>query len=135
MSRLVLDASITASWLLGDELDPRAVAALDLLRHAGAFVPQLWQYEVRNVLLVAERRDRLLKEQTEERLDSLKGLPIFIDREPDLHVALDMAREHDLSFYDALYLELAKRRRAALATLDAKLARAALTEGLQVPLS
>ena len=133
MSPLVLDASVTANWLLGDEFDPRAAAALDLLGQAGAFVPQLWHYEVRNVLLVAERRGRLLKEQTRERLDSLTGLPIFIDQEPDLHSALDMAREHDLSFYDALYLELAKRRRAALATLDAKLARAALTEGLEVP--
>ena len=133
MSLLVLDASITANWLLGDEFDPRAIAALDLLGLAGAFVPQLWHYEVRNVLLVAERRGRLLKEQTEERLDSLKGLPIFIDREPDLHTAFNIARQHGLSFYDALYLELAKRRRAALATLDAKLARAALAEGLEVP--
>ena len=32
-----------------------------------------------------------------------------------------------------LYLELAKRREATLATLDAGLARAAISEGLEVP--
>jgi hypothetical protein len=47
-------------------------------------------------------------------------------------VAFNLAREHVLSFYDALYLELAKRREAALATLDAELARAARAEGLEV---
>jgi predicted nucleic acid-binding protein len=37
-----------------------------------------------------------------------------------------------LSFYDSLYLDLAKERSAALATLDGVLARAATAEGLSL---
>ena len=47
--------------------------------------------------------------------------------------AFNLAREHGLSFYDALYLELANRLGTTLATLDRKLARAALAEGLETP--
>ena len=133
MSRLVLDASITADWLLDDEFDPRAADALTRLRRDGAIVPPLWHYEVRNALLAAERRGRVSQIGTTERLDSLKALPILTDEETNLQAAFDLAREHGLSFYDALYLELAKRLGTTLATLDAELARAALAEGLEVP--
>ena len=38
---------------------------------------------------------------------------------------MDLAQTHRLTVYDALYLELATRRRAPLLTLDRKLASAA----------
>lgn len=41
-----------------------------------------------------------------------------------------LSRKHGLSGYDAAYLETAIRRRAKLATLDKKLARAAAEEGV-----
>ena len=47
-------------------------------------------------------------------------------------MAFNLAREHLLSFYDALYLELAKRREAEIATLDRELARSARAEGLEL---
>ena len=45
---------------------------------------------------------------------------------------MDLARKHDITFYDALYLESALRMTAVLATLDKALARAAADEGLNV---
>ena len=135
MSRIVLDASVTAGWLLSDELDPRTASVLAILRQDGAIVPQLWHYEIRNALLVAERREPMPEGGATERPDSLKGLPILTDQETDLRVAFDLAREHGLSFSDALYLELAKRRNGPLATLDERLTRAALAEGIEVPLT
>ena len=96
-------------------------------------MPHLWHLETRNTLLVAERRGRLSRGGVKERMDALKGLPIRTDEEPDLQSAFDLARAHELSFYDALYLELAKRESAELATLDGALGRAAVAEG--VPLS
>ena len=133
MSRLVIDASVTAAWLLDDEFDPRAAIALDWLRQDGAIVPQLWQFEIRNVLLVAERRGRVPMNGNLERLDALGALPIVTDHEADFLAVFGLARKHDLSFYDAMYLELAKRRVTALATLDSRLASATLAEGLEVP--
>lgn len=130
MSPLVLDASVAASWLLEDEFEPGAEAAIAQLSEEGAVVPPLWHYEVRNTLLVAERRGRLGGSDAVQLLDKLTWLPIETDREADLHVALNLARDHGLSFYDAMYLELGVRRGAPLATLDAELARAATAEGL-----
>ena len=68
-----------------------------------------------------------------ERLTSLGSLPIGTDQEPHFHVAFELAVMYTLSFYDALYLELAKRRRSVLATLDERLARAATAEGVEFP--
>ncbi len=59
----------------------------------------------------------------------MKGLPIGTEV-PDLQSAFDLARAHELSFYDALYLELAKREDAELATLDGALGRTAVAEGV-----
>ncbi len=132
MSALVVDASVVIAWLFDDEDEPRADKALEHLAEEGALVPHLWHLETRNILLVAERRGRLSAHAAKERLDALKGLPIQTDDEPDLDSALDLARAHNLSFYDALYLELAIRERTDLATLDRALGQAAMAEGVQL---
>lgn len=82
------------------------------------------------MLLVAERRGRLSATQAADRLDALRTLPINTDESPDLESAYELARTHNLSFYDALYLDLACRRNTPLVTLDTALARAAGAEGL-----
>ena len=130
MSGLVVDASVVVAWLFDDEDEPRADRALERLEEDGALVPQLWHLETRNSLLTAERRGRLSEKEVKERLDALKGLPIGTDEEPNLQSAFDLARAYGLSLYDALYLELAKRERAELATLDRALGRAAVAEGV-----
>ena len=130
MSALVVDASVTVAWLFDDEIEPRADRVLERLEQDGALVPHLWHLEVRNALLIAERRSRLPVGAVNDRLDSLWRLPIRTDEEPDLESAFDLARAHGLSFYDALYLELAKRQNAELATLDRALDRAASAEGV-----
>ncbi len=133
MSGLVVDASVVIAWLFDDEKEPRADKVLENLKEDGALVPHLWHLETRNTLLVAERRRRLSARAVNERLDALKALPVRTDEGPDLESAFDLARTHNLSIYDALYLELAKREGAELATLDRALGQAAVAEG--VPLS
>ena len=132
MNDLILDASVTVDWLLDDEFDPRARAALALVRQQGAVVPVHWHLEVRNSLIMAYRRDRIPQSELDARLLSLKELPLRTDTQLDLDVAVDLAREHTLTMYDAVYLELAQRRQATLATLDAALGRAATAEGLML---
>ncbi len=130
MSGLVVDASVVVAWLFDDENEPRADRVLDRLVEEGALVPQLWHLETRNSLLTAERRGRLSMSGVEERLAALKSLPIRTDVAPDLQGAFHLARTHGLTIYDALYLELAKRESAMLATLDGALGRTALAEGV-----
>lgn len=125
MSALVLDASVACDWLLDDELDPRAVRVAERVSQDGALVPQLWHLEVRNALVTAERRSRLTAQGVSDRLQALRQLPVITDAEPDLDAVVALARSHRISLYDAVYLELARRHRAALATLDAGLVEAA----------
>ena len=133
MSRIVLDASVAVAWLLREDLDPPALSALNSVRREGAYVPSLWHYEVRNALLVAQRRGRIPDGGVWEGLNALRRIHVETDQETDLDAAMELALAHRLSFYDALYLELARRRRLPLATRDAALARAARAEGLEAP--
>ena len=128
MSRFVLDASIAGAWLLEDEDDPVANAAMSRLATDFALVPELWHLEVRNVLVVAERRGRVGPAGLEDGLRRIGELPIRTDTEPNLGTALALARRHRLTIYDALYLELALRADAPLSTLDRALAGAAVAE-------
>ena len=130
MSFFVLDASVAVAWLLGDETASAAESALRRLEDDEALVPHLWHLELRNGLLVAARRGRFIPDGPAERLNALRDLPIRTDTGLDLDIAFALAERRGLSFYDAVYLELAKRRAAPLATLDRALARAAVGEGL-----
>ena len=130
MTALILDASVAAAWVLDDEHEPRADAALARLEDLGGLVPPLWHLEVRNVLLTAERRGRIAADLVNDRLADLAELPIQTAAEPDLDQVLALARAHRLSVYDAVYLALARRHDAPLATLDTALASAAKASDL-----
>ncbi len=130
MSDFVLDASIAAAWLFDDESEPSANSLLIRLQEWEAVVPQHWHLEVRNALIVGERRGRIRPNEVDERLIDLGTLPVRTDLEPDFDAALRLARLHGLSFYDAVYLELARRHGVPLATLDGDLGAAAVVEGV-----
>ena len=131
MSGFILDASVAVSWLVRHESESESLAALNKLRQDGAVVPQLWHYEVRNALLVAERRGRIAEGAATSRLRNLDGLPIVTDRNAQLDDAMELAFAHELSYYDALYLELASRLGLPLATFDSRLVAATNAFGLQ----
>ena len=128
----VLDASITACWAFDDEDHPIAALALERVRTDEARVPSLWWFEVRNTLIVSERRGRLTESDTATFLHGLARLRVTVDRRPEEADVLALARRRGLTVYDAAYLELARREGAPLATLDTALATAARTE--RVPL-
>ena len=133
MSFLVVDASVSAVWFMQDEEHPVADATFESLNTVQAIVPQIWHFEIRNVLVFAARRGRIKRSEISDHLKALNVLRIDTDQEPDLDAVMQLALTHNLTFYDALYLELAIRRDAQLATLDSALARAADAEGLSDP--
>jgi predicted nucleic acid-binding protein len=128
----VLDASVAACWCFHDEDDPRADAAYDLLYTEYALVPFMWWFEVCNVVLLGERRQRISEDHATNFLDQLGQCSIKYAPLSDHASILALARRHRLSFYDAVYLELAQREGVGLATLDNRLATAARTEGVVV---
>ena len=127
----VVDASVMLARALG-ELNATAALTRERLRDEEAIVPALWWFELRNVLIINERRGRITEADTASALQDWAGLSIAIDRSPDEAVLMALARRHRLTVYDAAYLELAVRGRLELATLDASLAAAARQEGVMV---
>jgi predicted nucleic acid-binding protein len=126
----VLDASVAACWAFDDEDHPGASLAFDRMRAEEGVVPGLWWFEVRNILIVNERRRRIAESGTAAFLSALSRLRIRVDRVPDENGVLRLARAHRLSVYHAAYLELAQREGLPLATLDADLRKAAAGEGV-----
>jgi predicted nucleic acid-binding protein len=126
----VLDASISAVWALADESSPLAEIAADRLKNENALVPPLWWYEVRNLLVVSERRQRMTVEDSARYLELLSSFPIQVDPVEDEQAVFRCARKYRLSFYDAAYLAVAQRNRIPLATLDKALRVAALAAGI-----
>ena len=126
----VLDASIAACWAFEDEDHPVAAVALERIRTDEARAPSLWWFEVRNTLLVNERRGRLTEADVAAFLRGLSRLGVTLDHTPDEAALLALARRHRLIVYDASYLELTQREGIPLATLDSELANAARAEKL-----
>lgn len=126
----VLDASVAATWAFEDENHPDAAFALERFQSDTAWVPSLWWFELRNALLVNERRGRLTEAGTTGFLQDLGRLAITIDRSPDETALLTLARSHRLTVYDAAYLELAQRKGLPLASLDDALRTAAPASGV-----
>jgi predicted nucleic acid-binding protein len=135
MTAFVLDCSVTMSWCFQDEARPETDALLERLRDDGAIVPQLWFWEVANVLNMAVRRKRINAAGASAQLGVLATLPIAPD--PDgvaqaWRETLRLAQAEGLTVYDASYLELAMRIGADLATTDADLRAAAVRLGVTV---
>ena len=102
---------------------------MDLTLERGAVVPGVWWYELRNALIVNERRGRLSAEDTRATLADLDEMNIAADTQPHTPTVLDLARRHELSVYDAAYLEVALRRGLPLVSLDRRLSQAATASG------
>jgi predicted nucleic acid-binding protein len=127
----VLDASVVLDWAL-EERRAAAETARRRLTTDMALVPGLWWFEVRNGLVIAERRQRTSADISTSFLRQLAAFPVAIAPLPDETALLTLARRHGLTVYDAAYLELALREGLDLATLDTELADAARAEGVSL---
>ena len=89
-------------------------------------MPSLWCPELVSAVIIAERRKRLTAQQRTDVLRNAAGLPLRVDHDTPTVIELgDLASAHDLTPYNAVYFELARRLKLPLATLDATLVKAA----------
>lgn len=126
---LVADASVVLAWAFEEQF-PNAEAALRRIRGEALVVPAIWWFEVRNILVLRERKGRWTEPQTVGFLRTPSRLALYIDGIPEETAVLTLARRHGLTVYDAAYLQLALREGLDLATLDTELAEAARAEGV-----
>ena len=128
----VLDASVTLGWVFTDEHSATSDALLAQVADQGAVVPALWRLETASALQNGIKRKRIDAAYRDSAIQKLLRLPIEID--PDTNdyawtTTLHLADVHQITVYDASYLELALRRGLPLATRDEQLAAAAISAG------
>jgi predicted nucleic acid-binding protein len=132
----VADASVAVGWVHPAQATSQTAAMLDAIADGATLeVPALWPLEVANALVVLVRRRKLSEDDRQVALGWLRGLRLRID---DGMAALafsrlsEMAAAHNLSVYDAAYLELAQRRALALGCADGPLRKAARAAGVSL---
>ena len=131
----VMDSSVAIAWGVPSQASDGADKLLeDVVAGSPAVVPVLWAFEVANSLLILLRRRMIQQEQYERARWDLAHLESIVD-EDGPRLALEkisiVARENALPVYDAVYLELALRRRLPLATRDTALNKAAKRAGVR----
>ena len=132
MKTVVLDASAALAWILPTQATPAAAALLD---QSGALIfeaPDIFAWEVRNVLLTMDRRGVLADGEYDEALAIYDDLvvrlspPVF-----EMDKLAVLARQARLSLFDAAYLALALDRDWALASRDETLLTVAKAAGVE----
>jgi predicted nucleic acid-binding protein len=136
MDAFVLDVSACMPWCCEDETTQASEEMLEwAIDGAVLHVPSLWTWEILNAVGVVIKRGRISADRGQEFLEHLATLNFKIDRPPqiaDFPRLHSVATSHQLTAYDAAYLDLAKRLSLPLATRDADLRRAALAESVQI---
>ena len=129
----VLDASIALAWCFEDEMTAQSTHALLALRECTAFVPHVWPLEMANILVQAEKRQRISYVEMTQFINLVSTLQIEVDTETatkEFTAVLQLAYTEKLSAYDAAYLELAIRKGLPLASKDQALCKAACKRGI-----
>lgn len=130
----VADASVAIGWVHPAQATKQTAAMLEAIADGATLeVPALWPLEVANALIVLVRRRRLAEDECQAGLGWLRGLRVRLDHEMTALAfsrLSELAAAHDLSVYDAAYLELAQRRRLVLGCKDGPLRSAAKRAGV-----
>ncbi len=136
MRRFVLDASVALCWFFEGQKTAYTEAVFECLaRGDEALVPVVWPLEVVNSLGVAARQKTITAAQLETFVADLKELPVEIDLEGvgrSYSSILRISHQHQLSSYDAAYLDLALVEGLPIATLDKNLSAAAKRAGVEL---
>jgi predicted nucleic acid-binding protein len=130
----VADASVAIAWVHPAQATKQTAGMLDAIAEGATLeVPALWPLEVANALIVLVRRRKLAEDERHVGLGWLRGLRMRIDHEMSALAfsrLSELAAAHQLSVYDAAYLELAARRGLVLGCKDGPLRTAARHVGV-----
>jgi predicted nucleic acid-binding protein len=127
---IIVDASAALAWILPGQM---TAAAISLLDEGGAFyAPEIFEIEVRNVFLKAERRGLISPADADTALGALDELIQMVSAPADKADVFALARSEALSYFDAHYLHLAERANGELASRDGALLSAAVRRGVRL---
>jgi len=126
----IVDASIAAKWFRPSEIEPDRYLAESLIAGSSIRTTTLCVYEVGNTLT------RKTRDSSDQIARKLRALIRFCGPPVDLAAAdyaaiTELVRDHDLTFYDASYVAIARRLGRQVISADRDL----LGPGLAVDLS
>jgi predicted nucleic acid-binding protein len=118
----VLDASVVLKWWIEEEDSDKAIWILNRYKEEMLEIaaPDLLIYEIANVLrynlrFTTDEIRECIKDLLELELDIIAPVEIVID------LAVETARQREISFYDGLYVTMAQGLGFQLITADEKL--------------
>lgn len=122
MSLVVVDASVAAKWFFREEFTDSAIRLRDTQYRLHA--PDFLLLEMDALFAKRIRRGEMSRPEATAARSALRKIPMTYHPSGALaHAAFDMACKTGGSFYDCLYLALAKNLRATLATADRRFCR------------
>ena len=132
----VIDPASLMRWYLTDHgeednEDLQVPSFLQILTKGPNLAPHSFWFELRNMLLDAERAHRIDAAETAGILEDLADLPLRLEPPGDSDHCLALARKHQLSASEAATLELAMKNGAAIISPNSTLNQAARSEGLE----
>ena len=119
---LIVDASVVVAWFARNQASDYTDRIRRQARNQRLHVPAVWPLEFANALWQLQRRKLLSDGQVDTIIDLAEPLDIVVHGEalaPRRLVAV--ARIHDLTAYDASYLDLALTLRYPVACRDGAL--------------
>ena len=138
MTAFVMDASVTAAWLLPDQASEHTRKLYAAIRRdeVEPQAPNAWQWECANILANGVRSGRIPTSAVEglwSVLDAIRHRVELHELAPAQHKAsLGIAMDAGLSAHDASYVWLARSLNLPLATLDEQLIQAAPKAGVKL---
>jgi predicted nucleic acid-binding protein len=127
MKICVVDCSYFLSFIMPDEKN----SEVDLASYS-VYVPSIFFLECMNVLRTAVKKQRVTQDQYEKCIWAFKDLPFNVDHfsstQESLQTISRLSLEHNLTSYDASYVELAIRLKASLGTHDKKISEVCLDQ-------
>lgn len=133
---VVIDASVTAAWLLPDEHDAAAAEVYALVRSSTIDVhaPESWLWQCGDIIANAVRRRRVSADDAMlmwSVLDAVRTRVELATPEPNqVRACLALAVDQSLTLHDAAYLWLALSLKLPLLTHDERLAAAAARQSV-----
>lgn len=118
----IVDASVVVAWFARNQASDYTDRVRRQARNQRLHVPAVWPLEFANALWQLQRRKLLSDVQVDTIIDLVEPLDIVVHGEtlaPRRLVAV--ARKHDLTTYDASYLDLALTLRYPVACRDGPL--------------
>lgn len=130
---LIIDASVALAWFVRNQATGHTDRIRRQARSERLHVPAAWPLEFANALWQLQRRKLLSDRQVDTIIDLAEPLDIVVHKDPPApRRVVAVARDHDLTAYDASYLDLALALRYPVACRDGPLRNALHAAGLKL---